>query len=38
MKRRRLWPWLVVPAVALTALVVTLAGRYPVVLEDGGGP
>ena len=35
--KRRIWPWIVVPALAVTALVVTLAGRYPEVLEDGGG-
>ncbi len=37
MSRRRLWPWLVVPALGVTALVVALAGRYPEVLDEGGG-
>lgn len=35
--KRRLWPWLVVPALAVTALVVTLVGRYPEALDDGDG-
>ena len=35
--KRRLWPWLAVPALAVTALVVTLAGRYPEALDEGGG-
>ena len=37
MSRRRLWPWLVAPALGVTALVVTLAGRYPEALDEGGG-
>ncbi|MDP6787433.1 MAG: hypothetical protein QF830_07990 [Rhodospirillales bacterium] len=37
MKRRRLWPWLVVPALGVTALVIYLAGRYPEALDEGGG-
>jgi aspartyl protease family protein len=35
--KRRLWPWLVVPALCVTALVVYFAGRYPEALDDGGG-
>ena len=35
--RRRLWPWLVVPALGVTALVVALAGRYPEALDESGG-
>ena len=35
--RRRLWPWLVVPALSVSALVVILAGRTPDVLDEGSG-